>query len=100
MSSLDYSKSVHLIVHGQRDLIDTLKHKLVSLGFPEEKLVPASLDKTGDIGEYIAMAWPPMRATEVIINEITGIKNSETKDNPMGAWSNIEKKEISRIPLS
>ncbi len=46
------------------------------------------------------MAWPPMRATEVIINEITGIKESETKENPMGAWANIEKKEISRIPLS
>lgn len=99
MSTIDYSKPVHLIVHGQHDLIDTLKHKLVSLGFSEEKLLPASLEKTGNIGEYVAMAWPPMRATEVIINEITGIKESETKENPMGAWANIEKKEISRIPL-
>jgi hypothetical protein len=94
MSTIDYSKPVHLIVHGQRDLIDSLKHKLVSLGFSEEKLLPASLEKTGNIGEYVAMAWPPMRATEVIINEITGIKKSETKENPMGAWANIEKKEI------
>ncbi len=100
MSTIDYSKPVHLIVHGQRDLIDTLKHKLISLGFSEEKLLPASLEKTGNIGEYVAMAWPPMRATEVIINEITGIKKSETKENPMGAWSNIDHKEISRIPLS
>lgn len=100
MSTIDYSKPVHLIVHGQHDLIDTLKHKLVSLGFSEEKLLPASLEKTGNIGEYVAMAWPPRRATEVIINEITGIKESETKENPMGAWANIEKKEISRIPLS
>lgn len=100
MSTIDYSKPVHLIVHGQHDLIDTLKHKLVSLGFSEEKLLPASLEKTGNIGEYVAMAWPPMRATEVIINEITGIKESETKENPMGAWANIEKKEISRIPIS
>jgi len=100
MSTIDYSKPVHLIVHGQHDLIDTLKHKFVSLGFSEEKLLPASLEKTGNIGEYVAMAWPPMRATEVIINEITGIKESETKENPMGAWANIEKKEISRIPLS
>jgi hypothetical protein len=100
MSTIDYSKPVHLIVHGQHDLIDTLKHKLVSLGFSEEKLLPASLEKTGNIGEYVAMAWPPMRATEVIINEITGIKESETKENPMGAWANIEKKEMSRIPLS
>ena len=100
MSTIDYSKPVHLIVHGQHDLIDTLKHKLVSLGFSEEKLLPASLEKTGNIGEYVAMAWPPLSATEVIINEITGIKESETKENPMGAWANIEKKEISRIPIS
>ena len=102
MSTIDYSRPVHLIVHGQRDLIDTLKHKLVLLGFLEEKLLPASLEKTGNIGEYVAMAWPPMRATEVIINEITGIKKSEieTKENPMGAWANIDHKEISRIPLS
>ena len=102
MSTIDYSRPVHLIVHGQRDLIDTLKHKLVLLGFSEEKLLPASLEKTGNIGEYVAMAWPPMRATEVIINEITGIKKSETetKENPMGAWANIDHKEISRIPLS
>ena len=78
MSTIDYSKPVHLIVHGQRDLIDSLKHKLVSLGFSEEKLLPASLEKTGNIGEYVAMAWPPMRATEVIINEITG--NKEIRD--------------------
>ena len=100
MSTIDYDKAVHLIVHGQRDLIDSIKLKLTLLGFAEAKLVPASLEKTGNVGEYVAMAWPPMRATEVIINEITGIKESETKENPMGAWSNIEKKEILRIPLS
>jgi len=59
--------------------------------------------KTGDIGDYVAMAWPPMRATEIIINEITGINQVEnqveTKEDVMGAWSNINKKEISRIPL-
>ena len=99
MSIIDYNKTVYLIVHGQHDLIDFIKNKLISLGFTKNNLVPASSQKTGDIGDYVAMAWPPMRATEVIINEITGIKKSETKENPMGAWSNINKKEISRIPL-
>jgi hypothetical protein len=100
MSTIDYDKAVHLIVHGQRDLIDSIKHKLTSLGFTEDKVVPASLQKTGNVGEYVAMAWPPMLATEIIIIEITGINQAEAKNNVMGAWSNISQKEISRIPLS
>jgi hypothetical protein len=46
------------------------------------------------------MAWPPMRATEIIINEITGINQVQTNDDVMGVWSSIDQKEISRIPLS
>jgi hypothetical protein len=100
MSTIDNTKTVHLIVHGQRDLIATVMHKLISLGFTENNLIPASLQKTGNIGDYVAMAWPPMRATEIIINEITGMDPAETKDNAMGAWASDNQKEISRIPLS
>jgi hypothetical protein len=104
MSTIDYNKTVYLIVHGQHDLIDAIKNKLISLGFTKNNLVPASSQKTGNIGDYVAMAWPPMRATEIIINEITGINQVEnqveTKEDVMGAWSNINKIEISRIPLS
>jgi hypothetical protein len=100
MSTIDNTKTVHLIVHGQRDLIATVMHKLISLGFTENNLIPASLQKTGNIGDYVAMAWPPMRATEIIINEITGMDPAETKDNVMGAWASVNQKEISRIPLS
>ena len=100
MSTIDNTKTVHLIVHGQHDLIALLKHKLTSLGFTENNLIPASTQKTGNIGDYVAMVWPPMRATEIIINEITGINQTQTKDSVMGAWSTINQKEISRIPLS
>ena len=103
MSTIDFDKPVHLIVHGQRDLIDSIRQKLTSLGFADNKLIPASLQKTGNIGEYVAMAWHPMHATEIIISEITGINQAinqaEAKDNVMGAWSNVSQKEISRIPL-
>ena len=99
MSTIDYGKPVHLIVHGQRDLIESIRHKLTSLGFADNKLIPASLQKTGNIGEYVAMAWPPMHATEMIISEITDINQAEAKDNVMGAWSNVSQNEISRIPL-
>ena len=100
MSTIDYSKPVHLIVHGQRDLIDTLKHKLVSLGFSEEKLLLASLEKTGNIGEYVAMAWPPMAAKQIILNEITGIREDAQEGLGMGAWAKVERRELSRIPLT
>lgn len=100
MSTIDYDKAVHLIVHGQRDLIDSIKNKLASLGFADEKLLPASLQKTGSVGEYVAMAWPPMHATEIILSEITGLNQGDDKNNVMGAWSNVSQKEISRIPLS
>lgn len=99
MSTIDYGKAVHLIVHGQRDLIESIKQKLASLGFADDKLIPASLQKTGNVGEYVAMAWPPMHAKEIILSEITDINQAEAKDNVMGAWSNISQKEISRIPL-
>lgn len=99
MSTIDYGKAVHLIVHGQRDLIESIKQKLASLGFADDKLIPASLQETGNVGEYVAMAWPPMHAKEIILSEITDINQAEAKDNVMGAWSNISQKEISRIPL-
>jgi hypothetical protein len=99
MSTIDHDKAVHLIVHGQRDLIDSIKHKLTSSGFAEDKIFPASLQKTGNVGEYVAMAWPPMYATEIILSEITGINQTEAKNNVMGAWANVSQKEISRIPL-
>jgi hypothetical protein len=100
MSTIDYDKAVHLIVHGQRDLIDSIKQKLASLGFADDKLIPASLQKTGNVGEYVAMAWPPMHAKEIILSEITGINQAAAKNDVMGAWSNISQKEISRIQLS
>ena len=100
MSTLDVKKTVHIIVHGQTSLVGTVKEKLIGLGFSENRLLQASLDKVGNAGDYVAMAWPPMHATEIILSEITGINQAEAKNNVMGAWSNISQKEISRIPLS
>jgi len=100
MSTIDYNKTVYLIVHGQHNLIDAIKHKLISLGFTKNNLIPAFLQKTGNIGDYVVMAWPPMHATKIIINEITGLNHTEIKENVMGAWSNINQKKISRFPLS
>jgi hypothetical protein len=93
MSTIDFTKTVHLIVHRQHNFIDTIKHKLTSLAFTQNNLVPASMQKTGNIGEYVAMAWPQMCASEIIMNKITGINQTQTKDSVMGGWSNIDQKK-------
>ena len=43
--SLDSSKKVYIIVHGQRNLADPVKEKLASAGFNKENMEMAGLDK-------------------------------------------------------
>jgi hypothetical protein len=56
----------------------------------------ASLEKAGEIGEYVAMIWPPMNAKEIIVSEIAG---TQSEGKGMGAWEFIDQKELFRIPL-
>lgn len=99
MSQIDNSKKVYIIVHGRRDLIEPVKNKLASAGFSKENMVPASLDKAGLVGEYVAMLWPPMAATDISVNQITG--PAEVGQNKgMGAWGSVAMKEVIKIPLT
>ncbi|HEX7031767.1 MAG TPA: hypothetical protein VF172_02085 [Nitrososphaera sp.] len=97
MSQIDATKKIHIIVHGQRQLLEPIKEKLSS-EFKRENMVPASLDKAGEVGEYVAMLWPPMASTEVVVSQITG-KGGASSGRGMGAWASVEQKEIFRIPL-
>jgi hypothetical protein len=69
---------------------------LVEKKLNEEKIAMASLEKAGDMGEYVAMTWPPMAAREVIVSEIVG---TNAEGEGMGAWGSIEQKELFRFPL-
>ena len=95
MSQIDATKKIYLIVHGQRQLIAPIKDKLASK-FKRENMQPASLDKVGEVGEYVAMIWPPMAPKEVVVSQITGTGGS---GRGMGAWASIEQKELFRLPL-
>lgn len=99
MSQIDNSKKVYIIVHGRRDLIEPVKEKLTAAGFSKENIVPASIDKVGLEGEYVAMLWPPMAATDISVNRIAG-PAKEGQMRGMGAWGSVDMKEIIRIPLS
>ena len=96
MTSLDNDKKIHVIVHGNRQNYDKVKSMLVEKKLNEEKISMASLEKAGDIGEYVAMTWPPMAAKEVIVSEIVG---TNAQGEGMGAWGSIEQKELFRFPL-
>ena len=96
MTALNNDKKIYIIVHGNRQIFEKVKSMLIEKNINEENISMASLEKAGEIGEYVAMTWPPMAAKEVIISEIVGT-NAEGKG--MGAWGSIEQKEIFRIPL-
>src|ERR687898_2065767 len=96
MTALNNNKKIYIIVHGNRQNFEKVKSMLIEKNMNEENISMASLEKAGEIGEYVAMTWPPMAAKEVIISEIVGT-NAEGKG--MGAWGSIEQKEIFRIPL-
>jgi hypothetical protein len=94
MTELNNNKKIYVIVHGNRQNYDKVKSMLIEKQLNEEKILMASLEKAGEIGEYVAMTWPPMAAKEVIVSEIVGT-NAEGKG--MGAWGSIEQKELFRF---
>jgi hypothetical protein len=96
MPEIDSTKRVYLIVHGQRQLVEQVKDRLVGK-FKRENMQPASLDKAGEVGEYVAMVWPPMAAKEIVVSQISGTTASGGQG--MGAWSSVSQKELFRVPL-
>ena len=96
MTSVNNDKKIHVIVHGNRQNYDKVKTMLVEKKLNEEIIAMASLEKAGEIGEYVAMTWPPMAAREVIVSEIVG---TNAQGEGMGAWGSIEQKELFRFPL-
>ncbi len=99
MSSLnDAGKKIHLIVHGQHQFVDQIKEKLVMKGFEKENMQLASLDRAGNVSEYVAMIWPPMAPKDIVVSEI--IDTNAHGRSGMGAWSSVSQKELYRIPLN
>ncbi|MDX1371661.1 MAG: hypothetical protein R3321_04285 [Nitrososphaeraceae archaeon] len=96
MSQLSNEKKIHVIVHGNRQIFEKVKNLLVENKANSENITMASLEKAGEMGEYVAMIWPPMNAKEIIVSEIVG---TQSKGKGMGAWESIDQKELFRIPL-
>ena len=98
MSNLDTEKNVHVIVHGQKQLFETVQSRLGDIGLKTEKLVLADMNKPGNEGDYMAMLWPPMAPTEIILSQIIDFNGPEGRG--MGAWATVNQKELQRVPLN
>ena len=96
MAAINNDKKIYVIVHGDRQNYDKVKSILLEKKLNEEKISMASLEKAGEIGEYVAMTWPPMAAREVIVSEIVG---TNAEGQGLGAWSTIEQQALFRHPL-
>ncbi len=97
-TNIDGTKKVYVIVHGQRNLAEPVKQKLVAAGFKNTEM--ASLEKAGNTGEYVAMLWPPMAAKEIMVSVITGPAADPNQSRGMGAWGTVATKEVMRLPLN
>ena len=95
-AALNNNKKIYIIVHGNRQHYDKVKSMLIEKQLNEEKIAMASLEKAGEIGEYVAMTWPPMAAKVVVVSEIVG---TNAEGQGLGAWGSIEQKELFRFPL-
>jgi hypothetical protein len=96
MSQLSDEKKVHVIVHGNRQIYEQVKNMLIENNVKSENIAMASLDKAGEIGEYVAMIWPPMNSKEIIFSEIVG---DQAEGKGMGAWASIDQRELLRLSL-
>src|ERR671922_3100234 len=97
MFEIDSSRKIHLIVHGQHQLMEPTKNKLAAAKLLRENMQPASLDKAGDIGDYVAMLWPPMAPKEIVVSQITGTGGGAKLGK--GGRAAIKQKEIFRLSL-
>jgi hypothetical protein len=94
-------RTVYLIVHGQKQLLEQVIEKLVAQGFQRSNMQAASLEKPGNKGEFVAMVWPPSAPKEIVVSEITGNRASESQaiGIGLGAWTSVGQKELYRISI-
>lgn len=96
MTNYDTEKNVYVIVHGQKQLFETVKTKLATFGFKNDKIIPVDMNQPGNPGDFVAMIWPPMAPNEIILSEIIDFDGT---GQGMGAWASLNKRELEHIPL-
>jgi len=99
MTEINTQKNIYLFTHGRMDLQEKAVNVLVTKGFSKEKIVMASPNKVGNVGDYMAMLWMPPTPDHIKIQHITKVE--EVKPEGMiGLWKGVSKEDIETIPLN
>lgn len=98
MADIDSQKTIYLFLHGRMDLKEKAESALVAKGFSKEKITMASPSKVGEIGDYMAMLWPPQAPSQIKIQEITKVEEVEP-EGMIGLWKGVSQNDIDSIPL-
>jgi hypothetical protein len=72
-------KTVHLIVHGQKKLLEQVIEKLVAKGFQRGRIIPASLERCGNKEDFVAMEWPPSAPKEIVVSKLRGLEQVKVR---------------------
>ncbi|MFQ5713026.1 MAG: hypothetical protein ACE5GU_03240 [Candidatus Scalinduaceae bacterium] len=97
-SEIDPEKDVYLFLHGRTDLQEKAVTALVTYGFSKEKIIKASSENIGSVGDYMAMLWMPPDPDRIKIQLITGVKEVEP-EKIFGLWKGVSNKDIDTISL-
>ena len=96
---IDASKDVYLFVHGRSDLVEKSTAALVAKGFAQEKIIQALPQKTGNVGDYMAMLWMPPNPDHIKIQQITVVDSSVEPKGMTGAWAGVSKDDLFTVKL-
>lgn len=97
--SVDLQKNVYLFVHGRMDLKQKAIDLLVEKGFNNQKIIMATPNKVGRVGDYMAMLWRPPNPNHIKVQKIVEIKNVEP-EGMIGLWKGVQAEDLFTIPLS
>ena len=98
MNQIDPQKPVYLFVHGRKDLESVATNALVANGFPKDKIISATVDKVGNVGDYMAMLWMPPTPDHIKIQKITKV-DAVKPEGMTGLWKGVSKEDLFTIPL-
>lgn len=98
MEEIDTQKEIYLFLHGRMDLREKALGALTTAGFQADKIVIASSDKVGSVGDYMAMLWMPPNPDHIRIQRITAVHDA-TPDGMLGLWKGVSKDDITTVQL-
>ncbi len=98
MSEIDATKDVYLFTHGRMDLQEKAINAMTSKGFSKEKIVMASPNKVGQVGDYMAMLWMPPNPDHVKIQKISKVEDVKP-EGMTGLWKGVSKDDLFTIQL-